>query len=106
MPPVSLRYGPDGVPSNEGESRMTTREDFEASADQWIRQLRHFCDSAAREIEQLDKLIEGASNPEDYIKRQEDPRQRLAEFAKASEAAVSMTARVLAHWPTDWPPDL
>ena len=85
---------------------MTTREDFEASVDQWISQLRHFCDSAARKVEQLDKLIEGASNPEDYIKRQEDPRQRLAEFAKASEAAVSMKARVLARWPTDWPTDL
>jgi hypothetical protein len=44
-------------------------------------------------------------NPEEYIKRQEDPRQRLAEFAKAIEAAVSMKARVLAHWPTDWPTD-
>jgi len=38
---------------------MTTREDFEASADQWIRKLRHFYDSAAREVEQLDKLMKG-----------------------------------------------
>jgi hypothetical protein len=61
---------------------MTTREDFEASVDQWISQLRHFCDSAARKVEQLDKLIEGGAATTDSLLRSELAGRQVVEAAR------------------------